>query len=89
MSCSDGDCPPNKACFVPSCYGSSCRSVQPICLTVLNASDFALNVEESNPDDKVLKVEYNIVNPENTKVLTRVIIKHARVTALANVNRER
>ena len=69
MSCSDGDCPPNKECFVPSCYGSSCRSVQPICLTVLNASDFTLEVDGSTPDEKVLKVEYNIVNPEELRLL--------------------
>jgi hypothetical protein len=69
MSCSDGDCPPNKECFVPSCYGSSCRSVQPVCLTVLNASDFTWDADGTDSDDKILKVEFNIVNPEELRLL--------------------
>lgn len=68
MSCSDSECPPDKECFVPSCYGSSCRSVQPICLEVLDAPDFTLGIEGSNSPDNGLNVEYNFVNPEELRL---------------------
>ena len=48
IPCSDNECPPDKECFVPSCLGTSCRSVQPICLTVVNVTEnvWKLDVDE-------------------------------------------
>lgn len=69
MTCTDNICPVNKECFIPSCYGSSCRSVQPICLTVLNAVEFFMAVDPGNGGEEVLEVEYNFVNPSELRLL--------------------
>ncbi len=72
MSCSDNECPENKECFVPSCYGASCRSVQPICLTVLNAIEFSVDVVEENDGGlEILEVEYNFVSPADLRLVKK------------------
>lgn len=68
MSCSDSECPPDKECFVPSCYGSSCRSVQPICLEVVDGTDVVLGIDGDNSAEDVVKVEYNFVNPDELRL---------------------